>query len=235
MAPNDHMTRANLTGWDDVLALHHLTPDQINDLTGDPYDHWTIARREISYANERIPFIYRNAIADQPDVKAWADSLAAASRQQSAGRIMPSVGRHRSLLLLGPTGTGKTHQAYGVLRYLAPTGINWNWTATSSADMYAALRPRAGVDSETEFRKYAHARLLLLDDLGAAKSSEWTEEINFRLINHRYENQLPTILTSNVLPAELMDRVGDRVSSRLIEMCDRIVIKGTDRRKQAAA
>jgi DNA replication protein DnaC len=231
----DHMTRINLTGWDDTLTAHGLTPDQINNITGDPYDRWTVARKEIAHATEHVPFIYRRALPDHPDVKAWADSLITASRGQSAGRVTTSVGRHRSLLLLGPTGTGKTHQAYGALRYLAPTGINWRWTATSSADLYAALRPRAGVDSETEFRKYAHARLLVLDDLGAAKSSEWVEEINFRLINHRYENQLPTILTSNVLPKELIERVGDRVSSRLIEMCDRITIKGGDRRKQAAA
>lgn len=229
------MQRINLTDWADALAAHQLTPEQVNDLNGNPHSPAAIARKEITHANQNIPFIYRRALADQPDVLAWANSLTAASREQSAGRIMPSVGRHRSLLLLGVTGTGKTHQAYGALRYLAPVGINWHWTATSSADMYAALRPRAGVDSETEFRKYAHARLLVLDDLGAAKSSEWTEEINFRLINHRYENQLPTILTSNVLPKELLDRVGDRVSSRLIEMCDRIVIKGGDRRKQAAA
>ncbi|OXS35419.1 ATP-binding protein [Streptomyces sp. XY006] len=231
----DHMTRINLTGWDDALTAHNLTPDQINDITGDPYDRWSIARKEIHHATQHVPFIYQRALPDQPEVKAWADSLIAASREQSAGRVTTSVGRHRSLLLLGVTGTGKTHQAYGALRYLAPTGITWRWTATSSADLYAALRPRAGVDSETEFRKYAHAPLLLLDDLGAAKSSEWVEEINFRLVNHRYENQLPTILTSNVLPKELIDRVGDRVSSRLIEMCDRVVIKGGDRRKQAAA
>ncbi|MFE1205683.1 ATP-binding protein [Streptomyces sp. NPDC058762] len=231
----DHLTRINLDHWHDAIAAHGYTPEQINDITGDPYDQWTVARKEITHADQHVPFIYQHALPDHDDVRAWADSLTAASRKQSAGRITTSVGRHRSLLLLGPTGTGKTHQAYGALRYLAPTGINWRWTATSSADLYAALRPRAGVDSETEFRRFAHARLLLLDDLGAAKNSEWTEEINFRLINHRYENQLPTILTSNVLPKELLDRVGDRVSSRLIEMCDRIVIKGTDRRKQAAA
>lgn len=230
-----HLNPINLDGWDDALDLHHLTRDQVNNITGDPTDQWAITRREITYATENIPHIYRRALADQPDVIAWADSLAAASREQSVGRISTSVGRHRSLLLLGPTGTGKTHQAYGALRYLAPAGIAWHWIATSSANMYAALRPRSGVDSETEFRKYAHARLLMLDDLGAAKSSEWTEEINFRLINHRYENQLPTILTSNVLPGELMNRVGDRVASRLVEMCDRVVIKGSDRRKQPAA
>lgn len=231
----DHLQRINLDGWHEALTAHNLTPDQINDITGDPYDRWTIARKEIAYANQHVPFIYRRALADEPTVCTWGDSLIAASLEQSTGRVTNSVGRHRSLLLLGPTGTGKTHQAYGLLRYLAPTGITWGWTATSSADLYAALRPRAGVDSETEFRRFAHARLLVLDDLGAAKSSEWTEEINFRLINHRYENQLPTILTSNVLPKELLDRVGDRVSSRLIEMCDRVVIKGGDRRKQPAA
>ena len=108
------------------------------------------------------------------------------------------------------------------LRYLSAADMHTAWKSTSAADMYAALRPRHGVDSETEFRKYAHTQLLMIDDLGAAKPSEWTEEINFRLINHRYENQLPTIFTSNVLPKELSDRVCDRCASRLIEMCDRI-------------
>ena len=235
MTNQPHLNPINLNGWDDVLDLYHLTRDQINNITGDPTDQWATARREITHADENIPHIYRRALADEPDVIAWANSLAAVSREQSAGRIATSVGRHRSLLLLGPTGTGKTHQAYGALRYLAPAGIAWHWTATSSANMYAALRPRSGVDSETEFRKYAHARLLMLDDLGAAKSSEWTEEINFRLINHRYENQLPTIITSNVLPKELTERVGERVASRLVGMSDRVVIRGQDRRGEEAA
>ncbi|MFJ4682008.1 ATP-binding protein [Streptomyces sp. NPDC088789] len=231
----DHMTPVNLTGWQPILNTHHLTPDFINTPTGDPYDHGSIARTEIRRANEHIPFIYHTATADHPEVAHWANELVTTTRTQSAHRILPTVGHHRSLLLLGPTGVGKTHQAYGALRHLAPTGIRLAWTATSSANLYAALRPRAGVDSEAEFRRYAHAPLLLIDDLGAAKSSEWTEEINFRLINHRYENQLPTILTSNVTPKELSERVGDRVASRLIEMCDRVVIQGDDRRRRAAA
>lgn len=231
----DHLQTVDLTGWQPILDTHNLTPDTINTISGDPYDNSSIARFEINRANEQVPFIYRTATADHPNVQTWANDLITTTREQSAGRIVPTIGRHRSLLLLGPTGVGKTHQAYGALRYLAPTGIRLSWTATSSADMYAALRPRSGVDSETEFRRFAHAPLLLVDDLAAAKSSEWTEEINFRLVNHRYENQLPTILTSNVLPKELADRVGDRVSSRLIEMCDRVVIQGDDRRRRAAA
>lgn len=225
---------ADLTNWQPILTTHNLTPDHINTDTGDPHDHTAIARHEINRANQHIPHIYRHATTDHPDIRTWADTLAQHAR--NTRRLVPHITAGRSLLLLGPTGVGKTHQAYGALRYLAPTGIRLRWTATSAADMYAALRPRHGIDTEQEFRRYRDAPLLLIDDLGAGRApTDFTEEINFRLVNHRYENQLPTIFTSNVLPRELADRVGDRVASRLIEMCDRVVIQGQDRRRQAAA
>ena len=102
--------------------------------------------------------------------------------------------------------------------------------------MYAALRPRHGIDSEAEFRRYRDASILLLDDLGAErKPTEFTEEINFRLINWRYENHKPTLITSNLVPKEIAERLGDRVTSRLIEMCEPVVFKGPDRRRGEAA
>lgn len=219
-----------------LLEERGLTTDQVNARDGDPFSEMNLIRRAITQARTAVPFIYRNAVATLPETLTWITALVDDARAQQKRRdaITPVISRGRSLLLLGPTGVGKTHQAYGALRRLAVTGVSATWLTTSSADLYAALRPRAGVDSETEFRRYAHARLLLVDDLGAAKSSEWTEEINFRLVNHRYENQLPTLLTSNVLPKQLADRLGDRVASRLIEMCDRAVITGTDRRRNAA-
>ncbi|WP_199572685.1 ATP-binding protein [Streptomyces murinus] len=230
----DDITPINLDDWQPILEQHNLTPDFINQISGNPHDHPTIARHEIHRATHHIPFIYQHATTDHPDVRTWADSLITTTRDQTS-RIVPKVGQHRSLLLLGPTGVGKTYQAYGALRYLAPTGIRLAWLAATSADLYANLRPRTGIDGETEFRRYAHAPLLLIDDLGAAKVTEFTEDVNFRLVNHRYENQLPTIFTSNVLPKELAERVGDRVASRLIQMCDRVVIQGQDRRRQVAA
>ncbi|MBV7671407.1 ATP-binding protein [Streptomyces halstedii] len=219
-----------------LLEERGLTTDQVNTRDGDPFSEMNLIRRAITQARTAVPFIYRNAVATLPETLTWITALVDDARAQQKRRdaITPVISRGRSLLLLGPTGVGKTHQAYGALRRLAVTGVSATWLTTSSADLYAALRPRAGVDSETEFRRYAHARLLLVDDLGAAKATEWTEEINFRLVNHRYENQLPTLLTSNVLPKQLADRLGDRVASRLIEMCDRAVITGTDRRRNAA-
>ncbi|MFD5031676.1 ATP-binding protein [Streptomyces sp. NPDC058405] len=231
----DVVPPVDLTDWKPLLHRHNINPDELNHRDGDPYSRHNTARREINRTTDRVPFIYRHATPDLPEIHNWIDTLVAASLISQGHKPTATLAHGRSLLLLGPTGVGKTHQAYGALRDLAVTGVALNWLATSSADMYAALRPRSGVDSETEFRRYAHARLLLIDDLGAAKASEWTEEINFRLVNNRYENQLPTLFTSNVLPGELTNRVGDRVASRLIEMCDRVVITGNDRRRQAAA
>lgn len=119
---------------------------------------------------------------------------------------------------------------------LAITGVAATWVVTTAADMYGALRPRHGIDSEAEFRRYRNASVLLVDDLGAErKPTEFTEEINFRLVNWRYENHMPTLITSNLVPKELAGRLGDRVTSRLIEMCQRIVLAGPDRRRGEAA
>lgn len=231
-------TNVDLNGWQPLLDRHQLTAEQINHDDGDPTTPAAIARREITRAENDIPFIYRRAVPEQPDIHTWIDQLAATAREDQNERNAPvaTIGHNRSLLLLGPTGVGKTHQAYGALRDLAVTGINLRWTAESAADLYANLRPRHGVDSEAEFRRYTNAALLLVDDLGAGRApTEFTEEVNFRLVNHRYENQLPTIFTTNVLPKELSARLGDRVASRLVEMCDRVVITGQDRRRQVAA
>lgn len=203
------------------------------DHPGDHDEVWMAeARRQ---AGERlataVPDRYCDAMADCPEVVAWVRALVAESVHAQRGQIA-TVRRGPSLLLLGPTGVGKTFQAYGALRALAVSGAQCTWMFTTAADLYARLRPRHAVDSEAEFRQYANAALLILDDLGAAKGSEWIEEINYRLINHRYEYMLPTLITSNVPVHELAQVLGDRVASRLAEMTTRAVLTGTDRRRQ---
>ena len=221
-----------------LLAARGIDPAWLADDSLDTYSAPNIARYSITKAAEVIPFRYQAAIVDQPDVLGWCKELVTRARaDQDANRhAIASVRRGRSLLLLGPTGTGKTYQAYGSIRELAVTGVAATWVVTTAADMYAALRPRHGIDSEAEFRRYRKASVLLVDDLGAErKPTEFTEEINFRLINWRYENHMPTLFTSNVLPKELAARLGDRVTSRLGEMCQRIVLEGPDRRRGEAA
>lgn len=199
------------------------------DSDRDPY--WVAENLEsaVRHLDATIPERYRHAVADHPEVQAWVKALVEAA--VDARYTVPSLMHGPSLLLSGAVGRGKTYQAWGAIRALAVTGLRMSWTVITAADMYASLRPRKGVDAETVFQQYATARLLVLDDLGASKSTEWTEEINYRLVNHRYENELPTLCTSNVPPKELAETLGGRVASRLIEMTTRVALKGEDRRR----
>ncbi|MEW5530575.1 ATP-binding protein [Streptomyces virginiae] len=184
-------------------------------------------------AEARIPARYRNAVADHPAISAWVRDIAQAGRPGPGGA--PGIANGRSLLIVGTTGTGKTHQAYGAIRCLVSAGVRLRWKATTAADLYADLRPRPGRDGERELMDLARCPLLIIDDLGAAKNSEWTEEITMRLINRRYNEMLPTLLTTNLGMADLREHIGDRVASRLTEMTDKVILDGPDRRRALAA
>ncbi|MEV4708872.1 ATP-binding protein [Actinoplanes sp. NPDC049316] len=171
--------------------------------------------------DRRFPARFRHAHADDPQVLAWIQQAAAD----------PDSGP--SLLLIGPTGTGKTHQAYGALRALAPELAGRDWLAIREADLFGSLRPRPDLNLEAELRQYRQASLLLLDDIGVAKLSEWTEEITYRVLDGRYLDMKPTIITTNLTPDELRDTLGDRIASRLAQTCTIVVLDGPDRRRGA--
>jgi DNA replication protein DnaC len=187
---------------------------------GDLLRRWHNARAALSFA-ERFPRRYRDAQADHPDVLAWADAYITRPTDAS------------SLLLVGPVGTGKTYQAYGAIRRAASCGRPTTWQAVPFADFCAELRP-SGTDPEGALKRYREADLLLVDDLGAAKSSEWVEETVYRLINARYEDVKTTVFTTNLAPDKLAGGLGDRIASRLVETCQLVGLLGTDRRRRAA-
>lgn len=201
--------------------------------TDDADGHWLDETRDraMQAVSARVPARYADATVTVPEVADWVRALVAEARD--ARTTVPRIVSGPSLLLLGGTGTGKTHQAFGAVRALAASGAVCPWQVITAADLYASLRPRPGVDPETVFDGVARVALLVLDDLGAAKGSEWTEEITFRLINARYEHQRPTLITSNVQPRELAAALGERVASRLVEMAARVVLRGPDRRLTA--
>ncbi|MER6165025.1 MULTISPECIES: ATP-binding protein [Streptomyces] len=184
-------------------------------------------------AQARIPARYRAAVANHPAVAAWVREVAERGRPGPEGA--PGLAEGRSLLIVGTTGTGKTYQAYGAVRSLLIAGVRLRWKAITAADLYAELRPRPGHDGERELMDLARCPLLIIDDLGAAKNSEWTEEITMRLINRRYNAMLPTLITTNLGMADLRAHIGDRVASRLTEMTDRVILDGPDRRRALAA
>ena len=210
-----------------ILAARNIDPTAAVTDEPEPYS-------PLDAASAGMPPRYRVAVADHPQVLAW-------TRDVAAQAVAPSLGARRqvatgpSLLMAGVVGAGKTHQAYGAVRTLLGAGIGVRWRATTAADLYADLRPRAGADSERELAAVSRCPLLIIDDLGAAKVSEWVEEITYRLVNRRYNHCLPTLITTNLAIKDLRVHLGDRVASRLAEMTTRVEFAPVDRRRTRAA
>ena len=146
------------------------------------------------------------------------------------------------LYISGPSGTGKTHMATAVFRELLASAV----CLARSDDMYGTvsaawlsvpellmeLRGTFGDNAaKTEgqiLAKYSRVRLLLLDDLGAEKASDWTGQSVYALLSKRLNYLQPTIVTSNLTLTELNETV-PRLASRLGGMTY-VALKGDDRR-----
>ena len=77
----------------------------------------------------------------------------------------------------------------------------------------ATFDPETGVAYDERFQQIRNANLLVLDDLGTENSTAWASEKLFQIINHRYNEQLPTVITSNAK----LDRIEDRIVSRMLD------------------
>lgn len=139
------------------------------------------------------------------------------------------------LLLWGNTGNGKTYAAAAIANELISKGVPVLMTSfakilSAVTGMYSEERIQY-LDSLSEFK------LLVIDDLGAERQSEFALEQVYSVIDTRYKSKLPIIVTTNITLAELQNAKNmdyQRIYDRVLEMCVPLHITGESRRKQKA-
>ena len=173
---------------------------------------------------------------EQKALNAANDALAAAID----GRPVPS------LFILGNVGTGKTFLASCLARdmHRAEKPVLWSSVGSMLSDIKSAFGHR-DISEREILAKYQNHPLLVLDDMGKEKATIWSTEQLFRVIDARYNAELPTIVTSNYGSRQLVERLtpqdGDvtdketavAIVDRLLGTCVPVKLTGTSKRTRA--
>lgn len=160
------------------------------------------AERLAAWAPPRVPVRFAAArTADlEPTVAAEVDSWVAAAGSCPAP----------NLLLFGPTGPGKTYAAFAAAHRLWMEGRSVDfWPVPELFDHLQPGAPRGALGP------ILAADVLILDDLGVEKPTEWKAERLYVLVNRRWMDGRPIVATSNLAPTDLEKFVGPRIYSRL--------------------
>lgn len=188
-------------------------------MTIDPAEQFHAAqqRRHAAEIEAQIPPRHRN-VKLRNEIVPWAAQIVAENTGPG------------NLILLGPTGTGKTTQAWQAVRLVRLTGprvdVRW-WRA---GDLAACLRPSDSGDTiEDTIRRCRIADLLVIDDLGSTPFTAWQLGQLERIIDDRAGWQYPILATSN--RPDLQAMLGERLASRLWQDAAVITMTGTDHRK----
>ena len=201
-------------------------------------DCWKSAVSNTLLSDARIPARYNNC--EFSTFETNHDSLRVAHKRATEfAERFPVV--DRGLLFYGQPGVGKTHLATAILKdCIRRKNARGKFYETS--ELLRLLRETYGTGTRINemdiLRPVMEADLLVLDDLGQEKTSDWVQETLGLLINTRYASRLPTIFTTNLVdssdvtdPNSIAYRVGLRTRSRLLEMCDWVPMSGYDVRE----
>lgn len=129
----------------------------------------------------------------------------------------------RGICIFGITGSGKTYSLYAIKNVLISWGLKKeisnveNWVELLF-ELKEKFSSNYGIkDTLYEITKN---RYVFIDDIGAEKQTEWSQEMMYLIFNRVYQKEGILFMTSNLTVDEFTNRYGDRIASRLAEMCD---------------
>lgn len=160
--------------------------------------------------------------------------------------------RPSGLLFYGSVGSGKTHLAVAIAQRLLERGFACRFCDYRDLlkQVQATFDPANPATEAGVVGPLLAVEVLVLDDLGVGRATEWAVETLHYILNHRYSQQLATILTTNLTDGDpgarlgeggefrrqpaLAEVIGERLRSRLYEMCTLVPLHGDDHRRQRA-
>jgi DNA replication protein DnaC len=188
----------------------------------------------------RIPRRYDQcSLQNYYPVKGNGTQLRAFQYAWRLAREYPAV--DRGLVFMGPVGVGKTHLSVAILRGLVEKGVACMFYEFGSLlkEIQNSYNPISQTSELKVLAPVFDAEVLVLDELGASKPTDWVRDTMMQIINARYNDKKLTIFTTNYLDGRrterdetLEDRIGVRLRSRLYEMCKTVHIEGEDYRKK---
>jgi DNA replication protein DnaC len=221
----------NDTGW------KHVERDGRSAVTR--CDCWRASLAETLKRKARVAPRYRNCNLDQFATYDNPSLEEAVRCARALVKQFPVVSK--GLFFLGPPGVGKTHLAVAILNQIVHEK-RAHALFYDTRDLLRVIRetydPVARQSERDVLRPVMDAELLVLDDLGAERTTDWVDEMLNLIVNTRYNERRLTLFTSNYRDSDdltdmesLQIRIGLRMYSRLREMCDFLDLDGADYRE----
>ena len=197
------------------------------------------------YNNAKIPSKYAGVLrSDDMEDPSDQDPKSQYAAMEYVKSFVDKYPEKKGFLLMGGPGLGKTRLAVGAIAELTLQKAV-ECVFTDFFFLLGDLRKAysEGIPENEIIGPLIDAEILVIDEMGKGKSSEWEQNILDQLISKRYNSSKKTLVTTNFVAREslpkkpgnkteiLEDRVGERIASRLYEMCTPIFIEGSDYRK----
>jgi DNA replication protein DnaC len=169
--------------------------------------------------------------------------------QSLRNQINKAFQENQGIFLFGGAGTGKTYTLYCMIKELffensfpnnpgdgfengdirfCSFGLKIEKMVDLSLKIKNSFKDEKNIEDEVDY--LCRCNYLFIDDFGAEKMTDFLFENIYKIIDRRYENGLPIYLSSNFSLKELAEKSGDRIASRIAEMCEIINMSGQDKR-----